>query len=145
LLLSESQELLVVSAILPATSAPGRPRRRDPSGRRTSSCTSQTISEEKPSTAIGGRRTRLPTSIGLPTDGMRFTRAYSTALCTPSRVQLLTGQYNFRKYDSFGYFDTNLRTIGNYLQPPDTPPQWREMAVRRQLSDSAPDRLQRSI
>ena len=66
--------------------------------------------------SYGGTSYKTPNIDRLAADGMRFTRAYSTALCTPTRVQLLTGQYNFRNYDYFGYFDTNLRTIGNYLQ-----------------------------
>ena len=66
--------------------------------------------------SYGGTSYQTPNIDRLAADGMRFTRAYSTALCTPTRVQLLTGQYNFRNYDYFGYFDTNFHTIGNYLQ-----------------------------
>ena len=66
--------------------------------------------------SYGGTSYKTPNIDRLAADGMRFTRAYSTALCTPTRVQLLTGQYNFRNYDHFGYFDTSLRTIANYLQ-----------------------------
>ena len=74
--------------------------------------------------SYGGTSYRTPNIDRLATGGMRFTRAYSTPLCTPTRLQLLTGQYNFRNYDYFGYFDTNLRTIANYLQAAGTPPQW---------------------
>ena len=66
--------------------------------------------------SYGGTSYKTPNIDRLAADGMRFTRAFSTALCTPARVQLLTGQYNFRNYDHFGYFDTSLRTIANYLQ-----------------------------
>lgn len=48
--------------------------------------------------------------------GMRFTSAYSTPLCTPTRVQLMTGKYNFRNYVGFGILDPNERTFGHYLQ-----------------------------
>ena len=33
----------------------------------------------------------MPNIDRLATDGMRFTRAYSTALCTPTRTAFLTG------------------------------------------------------
>jgi arylsulfatase A-like enzyme len=47
---------------------------------------------------------------------MRFTNAFTTALCTPTRAQLLTGQYNFRNYDYFSYLATSERTFANHLQ-----------------------------
>ena len=48
--------------------------------------------------------------------GMRFTHAYSTPLCTPSRVQIMTGKYNFRNYIGFGLLDPEERTFGHLLQ-----------------------------
>ncbi|MEM8485663.1 MAG: sulfatase-like hydrolase/transferase [Bacteroidota bacterium] len=48
--------------------------------------------------------------------GMRFTAAYSTPLCTPSRVQLMTGKYNFRNYVGFGILDPEERTFGHMMQ-----------------------------
>ena len=32
----------------------------------------------------------------LAIDGMRFTHCYSQPVCTPTRVQIMTGRYNFR-------------------------------------------------
>lgn len=52
----------------------------------------------------------------LAQEGMRFENCYSTPLCTPTRVQLMTGKYNFRNYIGFGLLDPNEKTFGNYLQ-----------------------------
>lgn len=52
----------------------------------------------------------------LATTGMRFTAAYATPLCTPSRVQLMTGKYNFRNYVGFGILDPEERTFGHMMQ-----------------------------
>ncbi len=48
--------------------------------------------------------------------GMRFTHAFSTPLCTPSRVQIMTGKYNFRNYIGFGLLDPSERTFAHWLQ-----------------------------
>ncbi len=66
--------------------------------------------------AYGGTSYKTPNIDKLASEGMRFDRAYATALCTPTRSELLTGQYNFRNYDDFGYLNTAQRTIANYLQ-----------------------------
>lgn len=41
--------------------------------------------------ANGGRSYKTPHLDALAAAGVRFTHCYSTPLCTPSRVQLLTG------------------------------------------------------
>src|SRR5262245_49986163 len=66
--------------------------------------------------SYGGTSYKTPNIDRLAAEGMRFTRAYVTPLCTPTRAQLLTGQYNFRNYDYFGYLSTSDRTMANYLQ-----------------------------
>ncbi|WP_200975051.1 sulfatase-like hydrolase/transferase [Echinicola sp. 20G] len=48
--------------------------------------------------------------------GMNFTQCYSMPLCTPSRVQLMTGKYNIRNYIGFGLLDPNEQTFGDYLK-----------------------------
>lgn len=48
--------------------------------------------------------------------GMRFTNCYSQPLCTPSRVQIMTGRYNHRNYVRFGYLDPKEITFGNILK-----------------------------
>ena len=52
----------------------------------------------------------------LAQEGIRFENCYSTPLCTTSRVQLMTGKYNFRNYIGFGLLDPNEKTFGHYLQ-----------------------------
>ncbi|WP_186757113.1 sulfatase-like hydrolase/transferase [Echinicola salinicaeni] len=52
----------------------------------------------------------------LAEEGMNFTQCYSTPLCTPSRVQLMTGKYNFRNYIGFGLLDPKEKTFGHYLK-----------------------------
>jgi len=52
----------------------------------------------------------------LAADGMRFTHCYSQPVCTPSRVQIMTGRYNFRNYKQFGFLDLKEKTFGHYLQ-----------------------------
>jgi len=52
----------------------------------------------------------------LATEGIRFENCYSQPLCTPSRVKIMTGQYNFRNYEDFGYLNPNQKTFANYLK-----------------------------
>ena len=44
---------------------------------------------------------------------MRFERCYVQPLCTPTRVQLMTGMYNVRNYTRFGAIDRNATTFGH--------------------------------
>ncbi|MFQ3243064.1 MAG: arylsulfatase A [Lentimonas sp.] len=37
--------------------------------------------------------------------GNQFNHGYSQPICTPSRVQVMTGQYNFRNYTHFDYLN----------------------------------------
>ncbi|WP_339708594.1 sulfatase-like hydrolase/transferase [uncultured Kriegella sp.] len=52
----------------------------------------------------------------LANEGMRFDQCYSTPLCTPSRVQLMTGKYNHRNYIGFGLLDSSEKTFGHYMK-----------------------------
>jgi len=52
----------------------------------------------------------------LAANGMRFTQCYSQPLCTPSRVQIMTGRYNHRNYVRFGYLNPKEITFGNLLK-----------------------------
>jgi arylsulfatase A len=44
---------------------------------------------------------------------MRFEHCYSQPICTPSRVQLMTGNYNQRNYIRFGLLDPAVTTFGH--------------------------------
>ncbi|TKG97469.1 arylsulfatase A [Puteibacter caeruleilacunae] len=48
--------------------------------------------------------------------GVRFTKCISQPLCTPSRVKIMTGRYNYRNYSDFGYLDVNENTFGNVMK-----------------------------
>lgn len=48
--------------------------------------------------------------------GMVFENAHATPLCTPTRVQLMTGNYNFRNYIGFGLLDPTEKTMGHWLK-----------------------------
>ena len=66
--------------------------------------------------ANGGTSYKTPNIDRLAANGMRFENAYAHPLCTPSRVALMTGQYNFRNYTSFGELRLNEKTFGNMLR-----------------------------
>ncbi len=63
----------------------------------------------------GGVSYKTPHLDLLAAHGVRFTRAYSQPLCTPTRVQLMTGKYNHRNWRAFGILDPNERTFGHAL------------------------------
>ena len=48
--------------------------------------------------------------------GVEFTQAYSQPICTPSRVRIMTGRYNFRNYTRFGELDLSQPTFASIVQ-----------------------------
>ncbi len=48
--------------------------------------------------------------------GVRFDHCYSQPLCTPSRVKIMTGRYNFRNYKVFGMLDPKEKTFAHVLR-----------------------------
>lgn len=66
--------------------------------------------------ANGGTSYRTPALDKLAATGVRFTHCYAQPLCTPSRVQMMTGLSNGRNYISFGSMDPNAVTFANLLQ-----------------------------
>src|SRR5688572_32362560 len=67
--------------------------------------------------SYGGTSYSTPNLDALAKTGLRFTRCYSNPLCSPSRVALMTGQYNYRNYRGWGVFDPQReRTFGHMLK-----------------------------
>lgn len=66
--------------------------------------------------AYGNDDKLTPNLDKLAADGMLFQNCFSTPLCTPSRVELMTGKYNNRNYTGFGILDPKEKTFGHYMQ-----------------------------
>ena len=66
--------------------------------------------------SYGGTQYSTPNLDKLAATGMQFENCYATPLCTPSRVQIMTGKYNFRNYLGFGILDPKEITFGHKLQ-----------------------------
>ena len=63
--------------------------------------------------ADGGTSYRTPVLDGMAANGIRFENAHVQPLCTPTRVQLMTGKYNFRNYIGFGLMRPDEVTFGH--------------------------------
>ena len=66
--------------------------------------------------ANGGTSYQTPNLDQLAATGVRFTNAHVQPLCTPTRVQVMTGQYNIRNYIGFGQLKRGETTFGNLLR-----------------------------
>lgn len=66
--------------------------------------------------ANGGESYQTPVLDRLATTGMRLEQCHCLPLCTPTRVQLMTGRSNYRNYTHFAHLDPSQRTFGNYLR-----------------------------
>lgn len=66
--------------------------------------------------ANGGTSYRTPRLDQLAATGVRFEHCYVQPLCTPTRVQLMTGQSNARNYVRFGAIDPNVTTFGHLFE-----------------------------
>lgn len=64
----------------------------------------------------GGLSYKTPVLDQLASQGIRFTQCYSNPLCSPSRLSLMTGQYNFRNYEYFEYLRPVQKTFGNLMK-----------------------------
>lgn len=67
-------------------------------------------------TANGGESYSTPHIDKLASSGMRFEHCYSQPICTPSRVQIMSGMYNSRNYVEFGKLKAGSYTFGNLLR-----------------------------
>ena len=66
--------------------------------------------------AYGCTSYKTPELDRLAATGLRFQHCYSQPLCTPSRVEMLTGIYNVRNYRRFGYMDRDQVTLAQLLK-----------------------------
>ena len=66
--------------------------------------------------AYGGVSYETPALDRLAASGVRFTHAYATPLCAPSRLQLMTGRYTHRNYTEWGVLPKGEVTFGNVLR-----------------------------
>lgn len=66
-------------------------------------------------TANGGESYQTPQLDRMAERGMRFKNCHVQPLCTPTRVQLMTGIYNVRNYTRFGELEPKATTFGNLL------------------------------
>lgn len=57
-----------------------------------------------------------PVLDSLASNGIRFSHCVSQPLCTPSRVKIMTGLYNYRNYDYFGHLNSMQYTFGNVMK-----------------------------
>ncbi len=64
----------------------------------------------------GSTTYRTPHLDRLAAGGMRFNHAYAMPLCTPTRIQLMTGHYAYRNWLGFGLLDPRERTFGHHLK-----------------------------
>ena len=98
--------------------------------------------------AYGGTSYDTPRVDELAATGMRFTNAYAQPLCTPTRLQLMTGEYNYRNWLGFGIMRPDERTFGHQMQeagyktcisgkwqfysynPPDFEPEFRGLGMK---------------
>ncbi len=67
-------------------------------------------------TANGGESYATPNLDRLAAGGVRFEHCHAQPLCTPTRVQLMTGRYNVRNYLNFGTLLRTETTFGHLLQ-----------------------------
>lgn len=67
-------------------------------------------------TANGGQSYQTPHLDRLAAAGMRFEQCHVQPLCTPTRVQLMTGRYNVRNYLNFGTLVRSETTFAQLLK-----------------------------
>ena len=64
----------------------------------------------------GSKSYQTPRLDRMAAEGIRFDHCYSTPICTPSRVQIMTGRYSNFTYEEFGYLNPKYPTFGNMMQ-----------------------------
>ena len=66
--------------------------------------------------AYGSREYATPRLDALAAQGIRFDNCHSTPLCTPSRVNLMSGKSNVFNYFDFGIYPKGEPTFANYFK-----------------------------
>ena len=66
--------------------------------------------------SYGGLDYQTPNLDRLAATGVSFSHAYAQPLCTPTRLQLMTGKYNHRNWVCFGIMDPQERTFGHVMR-----------------------------
>lgn len=103
----ESVFLIALATLAPAAPAAPRPNliliMADDLGYETLGCN-------------GGTSYRTPNLDRLAATGARFTHCFVQPLCTPTRVQLMTGLYNVRNYVRFGWMLPDSVTFAHPLK-----------------------------
>ncbi|MDP4679197.1 MAG: sulfatase-like hydrolase/transferase [Cyclobacteriaceae bacterium] len=66
--------------------------------------------------SYGNTSYKTPKIDKMAAEGMQFNQCYAQPLCTPSRVKIMTGKYNFRNYEGWGYLNTNETTFAHILK-----------------------------
>ena len=64
----------------------------------------------------GGLSYKTPRLDEMACRGMRFTNCHSQPVCTPTRVKIMTGRYNFRNYVAFETLDPKETTFGHIMK-----------------------------
>ena len=66
--------------------------------------------------ANGGRSYSTPVFERIAVEGMRFTHCYSQPVCTPSRIKIMTGKYNWRNYVRFAHMPKGQTTFAHLMR-----------------------------
>ena len=64
----------------------------------------------------GSKVYKTPNLDRLAEDGVKFNNCFATPLCSPSRVSIMTGKYNYRNYEVFLHIDPDEITFGNLFK-----------------------------
>ena len=64
----------------------------------------------------GGSDYKTPRLDQLAAEGLRFTHAYSQPLCSPTRLEIMTGRENHRNWKYFGILPPEEKTFGHLMQ-----------------------------
>ncbi len=66
--------------------------------------------------SYGSESYKTPRIDKLAQQGVRFDQCYAQPLCSPSRLQIMTGKSNFRNYERWGYLDQNETNFAHLLK-----------------------------